>query len=236
MKQRFGKKGSALIAVIAALCGAMPMTASAARVTVIHGINGLDLNLAEALPVDIAVNGKCALKGVTFGQSAQVELGAGSYRITVHPSTGTCSAKAVIDQTAPITAAQTRVTLIANLSDQVVPRLLAFDNSTLPSDFQRSKVTISFYNAAKDAKTTTELFYRKMSVGSGAVRANGEGGAAIGLGRAQAVRFRVLQKAEKNQKRPKVLGSASFRLTNQVAFYLVGSLNSGVKLVREDLI
>ena len=53
--------------------GAVPL-ASAANVNVVHGIDGRDLGLARALPVDIAVNGTCSLKGVKFKESALVEL------------------------------------------------------------------------------------------------------------------------------------------------------------------
>ena len=70
--------------------------AMAADVRVIHGINGEDLGLAKALPVDISVNGSCALKGVTFKQSAKVELGAGDYTIRVFVATGSCSGTPVI--------------------------------------------------------------------------------------------------------------------------------------------
>ena len=63
---------------------AQPAQAQDASVQVIHGINGSDLGLDEALTVDISVNGGCALPGVSFRDIARnVPLPAGSYEIAV---------------------------------------------------------------------------------------------------------------------------------------------------------
>ncbi|MCK7482757.1 MAG: hypothetical protein M0C28_40785 [Candidatus Moduliflexus flocculans] len=43
-----------------------PQRVAPARVTVVHGINGKDLGLAEALPVDVQVGSTCLLPGFTF--------------------------------------------------------------------------------------------------------------------------------------------------------------------------
>jgi hypothetical protein len=74
----------------------------AATVNVVHGIDGRDLDADASLPVDIAVNGDCALKGVTFTQSAKVELASGDYTITVHPADGACGTTPVITQSVTI--------------------------------------------------------------------------------------------------------------------------------------
>ena len=53
-------------------------------VYVVHGINGTDLGLSEALPVDVSLNGACALPGFTFGEIVgPLELPVGSYDIAI---------------------------------------------------------------------------------------------------------------------------------------------------------
>ena len=44
-----------------------PMAPGTATVYVLHGIPGEDLGLDPELPVDVSVNGACALPGFTFG-------------------------------------------------------------------------------------------------------------------------------------------------------------------------
>ena len=105
--------------------------AMAADVRVIHGINGKDLGLAKALPVDISVNGSCALKGVTFKQSAKVELGAGDYTIRVFVATGSCSGTPVIQKSVTISQAAEKeaFSLVASLSSKGTPQLAVFQNT-----------------------------------------------------------------------------------------------------------
>ena len=102
----------------------------AADVNVVHGIDGRDLGLPRELAVDIAVNGSCALKGVTYTKSAVVELAPATYRVTVHPSNGACTNSPVIDQSVQIPSDGSRkFSLIAHLSASGVPKLSAFNLS-----------------------------------------------------------------------------------------------------------
>lgn len=101
--------------------------AQAASVNVVHGIDGRSLGADKALPVDIAVNGACALKGVRFTQSSLVELKAGTYKITVHLANGSCSNAAVITQN--VTIAEGSYSLVASLTRAGTPQLAAFHNS-----------------------------------------------------------------------------------------------------------
>jgi hypothetical protein len=105
--------------------------ATAANVTVIHGIDGRDLGLTRALPVDISVNDTCALKGVTFKQSAQVKLGAGDYNVKVFVATGSCAGTAVIDKTVtiPESAENEAFSLVASLTGRGNPQLAVFQNT-----------------------------------------------------------------------------------------------------------
>ncbi len=117
--------GCAFVASLSAVV----FPAHAARVNVVHGIDGRDLGGARELPVDIAVNGVCSLKGVTFTQQAVVELGAGSYQITVHPADGSCASTAVIDKTITIGTQDElrRYTAVASLTAAKAPQLAVFE-------------------------------------------------------------------------------------------------------------
>ena len=58
-----------------------------AEVYVIHGIPGIDVGLDPELPVDITVNGGCALENFRFGDIAgPLFLPEGNYTIDIRPA------------------------------------------------------------------------------------------------------------------------------------------------------
>lgn len=70
--------------VAIALLLATPLTLSAAEIYAVHGINGKDLGLKRNLPVDVSVDGACALPNFRFGDIAgPVELPEGTYTIAI---------------------------------------------------------------------------------------------------------------------------------------------------------
>ena len=105
--------------------------ASAANVNVVHGIDGRDLGLEQALPVDIAVNGACALKGVKFKESTIVELAPADHTITIHLADGTCSKPAVITKQVTIPENVRVFSAVASLSSRGSPQLAIFNVSEL---------------------------------------------------------------------------------------------------------
>lgn len=117
-----------LVCGLISFLGAMPL-ASAANVNVVHGIDGRDLGLARALPVDIAVNGACALKGVKFKESALVELAPATYTITVHLADGSCSQAPVITKQVTIPENWRVFSAVASLSSSGTPQLAVFNVS-----------------------------------------------------------------------------------------------------------
>ena len=127
-------------------------TAFAANVNVVHGIDGRDLGLAKELPVDIAVNGACALKGVKFKESTIVELAQATYTITVHLADGLCSKPAVITKQVTIPEGVRVFSAVASLSSNGTPQLAVFNVSELflPSTVavrhlaQAGSVTVKF--------------------------------------------------------------------------------------------
>jgi hypothetical protein len=122
-----------LVAIGAVLFGATSSTSFAADVNVVHGIDGRDLGLEQSLPVDIAVDGACALKGVTFKQSAKVSLPPATYTITVHIADGSCSQPAVISKevTIPDKVDARVFSAVASLSKSGTPQLAVFNVSDL---------------------------------------------------------------------------------------------------------
>jgi|GEM_PF-2448991 len=207
------------------LCSALVSTtvgAHAAMITVVHGINGSDLGLASNLPVDIAVNGSCAIKGLTFTQTTKVELGAGNYDITVHPASGSCSGAPVISQTVAVPASARRIGLVANLSDAGTPQLAAFVND---NQFSRS---ITVNNAAALAPIFVGAGPSRWIAYHGNPIANGSGVMVL----ADPSTSRITVKFYRSDAR-RVLFAESIRLTQSRVYYVVGSNKSGLRVVRD---
>ena len=101
-----------------------------ASIYVIHGIPG-----AGGFPVDVSVDGACALPGFTFGTRAgPISLPAGTYTIAVHaPSDGACGGPAAIGPVDLTFAGGDNKTIIAHLTDGGAPTASVFDN-----DFSRT--------------------------------------------------------------------------------------------------
>lgn len=139
--------------------------ASAATVNVVHGIDGRDLGAEQALPVDIAVNGKCALKGVKFKESTIVELAPAAYTITVHLADGSCSKPAVITKQVTIPENVRVFSAVASLSGNGTPQLAIFNVSELflPSTVavrhlaQAGSVTVKFSSPELGSSESTRI-------------------------------------------------------------------------------
>jgi hypothetical protein len=101
-----------------------------ANVYVIHGIPG-----ADGFPVDVSVNGACALPGFTFGTRAgPLPLPAGTYTIAVHaPSDGFCGGAAAIGPVDLAFADGDNKTIIAHLTEAGDPTASVFDNDFSPT-------------------------------------------------------------------------------------------------------
>ena len=108
------------------------LTLVPAVVYVIHGIPGQDLGLPAELPVDIALNGACALTGFTFGTITDpIELTPGAYNIKIGVANpdNPCSEPAVIEADVKF-AAQSNVTVIAHLDEHAAATASVFSNMT----------------------------------------------------------------------------------------------------------
>ncbi|MBO9327388.1 MAG: DUF4397 domain-containing protein, partial [Roseiflexus sp.] len=79
----------ALVAVaLASFISPTPaQAAGSAKVYVVHGIPGRDLGLQPSLPVDVSVDGACALTRFKYTNTVgPIELPAGLYNIKIHLS------------------------------------------------------------------------------------------------------------------------------------------------------
>ena len=96
--------------------GSRPARSTATAVRVVHAIPGTALSAPEALPVDIAVDGVCALTGVEFGAVAEVELtGPVDIDISLADLATPCSNASVIDVDGLALPAGEQVSLVAHL-------------------------------------------------------------------------------------------------------------------------
>ncbi len=72
------------VLLIAALSSTVPALAADATLYAVHGIDGRDLGLGQDLPVDVSVDGACALPNFRFGEITDgISLPSGRYDIAI---------------------------------------------------------------------------------------------------------------------------------------------------------
>jgi hypothetical protein len=120
---------------------------SGASVYVIHGIPGVG-----GFPVDVSVDGACALPNFTFGTRAgPLSLPAGDYTIAVHaPADGACGGAAAIGPVTLTFADGDNKTIIAHLSAMGAPTASVFDNNFSPTGRGNARL-IAHHTAAAPA-------------------------------------------------------------------------------------
>lgn len=124
----FVKSGLAITALAAPLAissttsGASTPAPAKAKVTVIHGIPGV--------AVDVYVNGKEALKNFKFGTVTHpIALPAGTYKIAIEKHGNSLKTKPVLHATEKLTAGE-NATIVADLTATGTPSLAVFANPT----------------------------------------------------------------------------------------------------------
>lgn len=188
-----------------------------ATVYVVHGINGSDLRLPTALPVDVEVNGACALPGFTFRTIAgPLSLPEGEYDIRVRlAATPACSGTAVISVDDLPLAADANVSIVAHLNAAGAPTASVFENDV---DAAPGRAKIAARHVAQFGAVDIGLNGARPFTGV----LNGQGATAtVGAGRATVAVFPA--------------GAASAALTQQVtlrgneltAYYAVGTPANG---------
>jgi hypothetical protein len=207
---------------------AFATSAHAATVNVVHGIDGRDLGAAKALPVDIAVNGTCSLKGVTFSQSALVELNPASYKITVHPADGKCGVAPVITETVTIPNDGSRsFSAVASLTQTGAPRLAVFNNS---KDLAFSPAVSTRHLASAGAVSVT---YRSRDIGKAkSFRIRNGSAATLSVLGPRLNHSVTIAAGSKRKQLARVDGVAK---GNFIVYNIVGSAKNGFSVIREKL-
>lgn len=147
---------------------------------VVHGIPGGDLGLPAALPVDVSVNGACAIPGFTFGTITDgIPLPAGDYTIAIslaNPA-APCAETPVVGPLTVTLAARTSYAIVAHLTEAGAPTASLFKVNTSEPSRARSRVIVH-HTAAAPAVDITLSRRGDVELGLAGVR-NGAQGAAL---------------------------------------------------------
>lgn len=101
-------------------------------VFVVHGIPGADLGVAAELPVDVSVDGACALPEFTFGTIVgPLSFEPGTYDIAIHaPDAETpCSGDVIIDAPGVVIEDRASYSIVAHLTLDGAPTASVFQNA-----------------------------------------------------------------------------------------------------------
>ena len=119
------------------LVASFAMPAAAASVYVVHGIPGKDLGLPPELPVDISVDGGCALDDVEFGAVlGPVELPTGPHAIEIRVSDGvegTCTGLLAATGSIDLAVAE-NAAVVAHLDQNGTARISKFTNKVAATE------------------------------------------------------------------------------------------------------
>ena len=147
--------GLALMATfaIALSTGVASAQGNAANVIVVHGINGAALGADSALPVDVSVNGACALPGFQYKQIVgPLVLPAGTINVAVHPGnpSNPCGLPAIIGPAAIPLAPGENVAIVAHLTAAGAPTASKYTLDLSPTVNNKARVSV-FHTAAAPA-------------------------------------------------------------------------------------
>ncbi len=117
---------------------------------VVHGIPGGDLGLAPALPVDVSVNGNCALPGFTFGEIVgPLPLPADVYDIAISLANEDtpCGDDPVIEATVELMGG-VNYSIVAHLTEDGSPTASLFENDVTPTGRGKARAIVNHTAAA----------------------------------------------------------------------------------------
>jgi hypothetical protein len=113
-------------------------------VYVVHGIPGEDLGLDPALPVDVSVNGACALEGFAFGDIVgPIALPADMYDIAISPANEDepCGSDPVIEASVELMGG-VNYSIVAYLDDDGSPTAGLFENDLTPTGRGKARLIV----------------------------------------------------------------------------------------------
>ncbi|MHC5109679.1 MAG: hypothetical protein ACYTHJ_07350 [Planctomycetota bacterium] len=102
----------------------------AAYVTAVHGIPGQDLDMDPALPVDVSVDGACAVPGFTFREIVGgIELKADPHDVAISFASDTpCSNDPILSVEGAVLEDGGNYSIVAYLTEGDDPIISAFEN------------------------------------------------------------------------------------------------------------
>ncbi len=118
---------------------------SNAEVFIVHGIPGQDVGLDAALPVDISVNGACALTNLRFGQIVgPIHVPAATLAIAIHPASASspCGLAPVVGPANVPFLSGEKATVIAHLTGSGAPTASKFVNNLSKTSANRARLTL----------------------------------------------------------------------------------------------
>jgi hypothetical protein len=127
------------------------VAAQNASVYVVHGIPGADLGAAATLPVDVSVNGTCALKNFQFGQiigPVSLPPGKAVVKISLTGNNGDCSGATAIGPASFNLKPGESATIIAYLTASGQPTARKFTNDDSRTNGGRGRISVHHTAAA----------------------------------------------------------------------------------------
>jgi hypothetical protein len=128
-----------------------------AAVYVVHGIPGGDLGLDPDLPVDISVNGTCAIQDFRFGDIlGPIDLPAGTYDIDISLAdpNNPCGNPPVISVTGLMLMDDVNYSIVAHLDELGAPVASAFVNNVDATGRGKSRLIVHHTAAAPAVDVT----------------------------------------------------------------------------------
>jgi hypothetical protein len=138
----FSLVGAMMITVVGA--PAANADSHESMVYVVHGIPGQDLGLEPALPVDVSVNGACALEGFEFGDIVgPIALPADMYDIAISLSNedDPCGNDPVIEASVELMGGL-NCSIVAYLDDGGSPTAGLFENDVTPTGRGKTRLIV----------------------------------------------------------------------------------------------
>jgi hypothetical protein len=140
-------------ALLAAAASQALAQSQPARVVVVHGIPGGAVGAAADLPVDVSVNGACALPGFRYKQIVgPLTLPAGTISVAVHPANPArpCGLPAIIGPADITLNGNEDAAIIAHLTATGAPTASKYSVNVAPTVDNKARVSV-FHTAAAPA-------------------------------------------------------------------------------------
>jgi hypothetical protein len=150
---RFTSAALAALALVIGIHGRVEAQSQPARVVVVHGIPGGAVGAAADLPVDVSVNGACALPGFRYKQVVgPLALPAGTISVAIHPANPSrpCGLPAIIGPADITLNANEDAAIIAHLSAAGTPTASKYTVDVSKTLENKARVHV-FHTAAAPA-------------------------------------------------------------------------------------